>query len=70
VTSFYQLYIRSRRRARALRFHVAHLGNHVAWAPFTGIEDLGAEGQGTLLFERNFGLPQYTSKRKRPTLGS
>jgi hypothetical protein len=60
---------RKERAWRRERFWAQHLANLRAWAPDVEIEDLGAEGQGTLLFGRNFGLPQYTSTHKRPTLG-
>lgn len=70
MTTFVMLYQRSRRRAKALRFHVAHIENRASWAPFSEIEDLGSKVPGALLFGRKAGLSDHTLKPEHPTLGS
>lgn len=66
VGTFYQLYIRSRRRAKALRFYVVHIENREAWAPFVGIEDLGSAVPGTLLFQRKPRVSKQTCFMSEP----
>jgi len=61
---------RRKRRQLAQRFHVAHIANHVAWAPFAGIEDLGSEVPGALLFDRKLKVSDHTFNPQYPTLGS
>jgi hypothetical protein len=58
------------RQRRRDKFWAARVLNDRAWSPNCDIQDLGGETQGALLFGRNFGLPQYSSTRKRPTPGS
>lgn len=70
LRTFMDVRRRRLRRARAQRFHVAAIANHVAWAPFAGIEDLGSAVPGALLFEGRNEVSDYTFVSPDPPLGS